>query len=354
MRTVKAVVFDKPHQRDFRTAAMPHPAPDEVLVRVRSTTLCATDMKVFEGRFAGVSYPHIPGHEFSGDVVETGSAVHDFRPGTRVGVEVHVGCGRCARCLEGYYNLCEHYGEREWGHAHIGFTIDGGLAEYVSVPARALHKLPDSVTYDQGAFTDNVGIALWAVERANLKPGERVLVIGPGAIGLLALEMVQHAAGRVALAGTRSGRLELGRRLGADAVINVRDVPAPAALVKDALGGPADVVIEFAGSESAAQLALKAARRGGRVVLGGATGQGVTLSLELAAVVRGHLDVMGSLANPKGVSARGLDLIAKGVVDVDPLITAHLPLEQFDEAWHRFFEVRDDTIRVMLHPGEGA
>lgn len=354
MRTVKAVVFEKPHQRELRDVSIPRPNADEVLLKVRSTTLCATDMKVFSGRFAGVKYPHIPGHEFSGEVMEKGPGVQGLDPGTRVGVEVHVGCGLCSQCLQGYYTLCEHYGDRQWGHAHIGFTINGGLAEYVSVPAKACHVLPDGVSFDQGAFTDNVGIAQWAVERAKLRPGERVLVIGPGAIGLLALQMAADVAGRTVLAGTRPGRLALGQDLGADAVVNVREHDDPVEAVKDALGGPADVVVEFAGSESAALLAIGSVRRGGRVVLGGATGQGVSVTLELASIVRGHLDVLGSLANPKGVSARGLDLIAKGAVRVEPLISSTLPLVQFEEAWHRFFEVRDDTIRVMLHPGEGA
>ncbi len=350
---MQAVVFEKPFQRELRAVPVPEPGSGEVVLRVRSTTLCATDRKVFEGRFAGVTYPHIPGHEFSGDIVKTGPGVAGLNIGMRVGVEVHVGCGRCRACLEGYYTLCEHYGQREWGHAHIGFTIDGGLAEYVSVPAQACHVLPDSVSYDQGAFTDNVGIALWAIERAAPRPGERVLVIGPGAIGLLAVQMAADSAGRVVMAGTRDKRLALALELGADAAVNVNAVAEPAEAVKDALGGGADVVIEFAGSESAAQLALNAVRRGGRVVLGGATGQGTTLTLELAQVVRGHLDVLGSLANPKRVSARGLALIAKEAVRVERLITSHLPLSRIDEAWHQFFDTRDDTIRVMLHPGEG-
>lgn len=350
---MKAVVFQEPRQRELREVEVPQPSAHEVLVRVRSTTLCATDMKVFEGRFAGVTYPHIPGHEFSGDIVGVGDAVQGLQEGMRVGVEVHVGCGQCDACVAGYYTLCAHYGQREWGHAHVGFTINGGLAEFVAVPARACHVLPDRVTFDQGAFTDNVGIALWAIERAHLRPGERVLIIGPGAIGLLALQLAADAAGRVVLAGTREGRLALGYKLGADAVVNVQAHTDPGQAIRDALGGSADAVIEFAGSESAARLALASVRRGGRVVLGGATGQGVTLNLDLSTIVRGHLDVLGSLANPQGVSARGLDLIARGSVTVTPLITSSLRLDEFDEAWHRFFEVRDDTIRVMLHPGEG-
>lgn len=333
---------------------IPVAGPGQALVRVRATTLCATDRKIVDGRFPGVRYPHIPGHEWAGEVVEVGQGVSGITPGTRVGVEVHVGCGRCAPCLEGRYNLCENYGRRELGHAHIGFTVPGGLAEYAAVPVKALHPLPEGVTFEEGAFTDNVGVALWAVERAAIPPGARVLVIGPGAIGLLALQIAKGSAGRLVLAGTRADRLEVGRALGAEAVVNVREVPDPVTAVRDALGGPADVVVEFAGTPDAAQLALSASRRGGRVVLGGSTGLGSVLPLELATVVRGELEVLGSLANPKGVSRRGLSLIASRRVDVQPLITHRMPLSAFSEAWDTFFSRRGGAIRVMLDPQGGT
>lgn len=348
-----AVTFPEIGRMEVRKdVPVPEPGPGQALIRVRSTTICATDKKIFDGRFAGVSYPHIPGHEWSGDVVRVGAGVERVSPGDRVGVEVHVGCGHCQPCLDGLYNLCENYGRPSQGHAHIGFTVPGGLAEYASVPERALHLLPPHVTYDQGAFTDNVGVALWGVERAELRPGERVLLIGPGAIGLLALQIAARVAGRVVLAGTREDRLKVGRSLGADATVNVREVSDPQAAVREALGGPADAVIEFAGSSDAASLAILAARRGGRVVLGGATGQGSRLDVELASIVRGHLDVRGSLANPHWVSRRGVALMAQGMVKVEPLITHHVPLSEFPRAWDTFFGREGGAIRVMLHPDD--
>ncbi|MDA8343917.1 MAG: alcohol dehydrogenase catalytic domain-containing protein [Thermaerobacter sp.] len=354
MAEILAVTFPEVNRVELRDVPVPSPGPGEALVRVWSTTICATDMKILTGKFPGVRYPHIPGHEWSGEVVEVGPGVGDLAPGTRVGIEVHVGCGHCQRCLEGMYNLCEHYGNRSEGHAHVGFTIPGGLAEYAVVPRRAMHILPDGVSYDEGAFTDNVGIALWAVERAEIRPGERVLVIGPGAIGLLALRIASLQAGRTAIAGTRADRLALGLQMGADATVDVAKEGDAAAAVRQALGGPADVVIEFAGTADAAQLALAACRRGGRVVLGGSTGIGTTLQIELATIVRGNLDVRGSLANPRWVSRRGLELIRSGMVDVRPLITHHFPLREFEAAWSTFFERKGSAIRVMLHPSGGA
>jgi L-iditol 2-dehydrogenase len=307
--------------------------------------VCATDQKILAGRFPATRFPHVPGHEFSGEIVTAGDGVA-FAPGTRVGVEVHVGCGTCDRCREGMYTLCLNYGKRETGHAHVGFTIAGGLAEYAAVPAAALHALPEGMTFEDGAWTDNLGIALWAIERGRLAAGERVVVFGPGAIGLCAAQLARAmGARRVVLVG-RGERLERVRDL-VDAVVDVAQV--------EELRGTADLVVEFAGTADAARSAILTARRGGRVVLGGSTGVGTELSgVDLSTIVRGNIDVLGSLANPKGVSGRALTLLARGAVDVKRLVTHHFPLEQFADAWRTFGERRDGAIRVMLHPAEAT
>lgn len=351
--TMRAVVIPEPGRFELRDdRPVPRPGPGQALLKVASTTICATDQKVLAGQFPGTRFPHTPGHEFAGRVVATGPDVDEVRPGDRVGVEVHVGCGRCARCLEGLYQLCESYGRVEKGHAHVGFTIAGGLAEYALVPVKALHRLPDRLSWDEGAFTDNVGVALYAVERGRLEPGESVAVLGPGAFGALAVQIARAmGAGRVLLVGTRAERLARLEGLGADELIAAQSDEA-VERVRQALGGRgADLVVEFAGTAEAARQAILMARRGGRVVLAGSTGTGRVLSgIDLSTIVRGHLDVYGSLANPRGISRRGLELIARGLVDVRPLITHHFPLAEFAEAWQTFVERRGGAIRVMLHP----
>jgi L-iditol 2-dehydrogenase len=339
---MRAVVFEAPGRFAVADVPMPDPAAGHALLRVEASMVCATDRKILAGKFAGTRFPHIPGHEFAGTVVALGPDTDGPPAGTRVGVEVHVGCGVCDRCREGLYTLCQNYGRPETGHAHVGFTIAGGLAEYASVPVAALHPLPDSVSTADGAWTDNLGVALWALERGRLRPGESVVVIGPGAIGLCVAQLARAGgAGRVAIVG-RGERLARVARF-ADLVVDERDA--------EPLAGSADLVVEFAGTAEAARLAISTARRGGRVVLGGATGQGVELSgVDLSTIVRGHLDVLGSVANPMGVSGRALELLARGGIDVAGLTTHHFPLERFAEAWATFTERRDGAIRVMLTP----
>lgn len=357
---MRAVVYPRQNEISIvSNADVRKPASGEALVRIKSSTLCATDLKILTGKFPGVKFPHIPGHEWSGEVVETGPGVTELKPGDRVGEEPHVGCGRCPRCLEGLYTLCINYGKLDTGHQHIGFTVNGGLAEYCTCSVKALHKLPQNVSYDEGAFTESVGVALYALERVRINPGDTLAIFGPGAIGLIALQIARNAKGasKILLLGTRDDRLELGKKLGADNVLNVKSSPNQDDIVSKArefLGeGKAigfDAVAEFAGTEDASRQAIQLSRRGGRVVLAGSTSPGRNLNVDLSTVVRGQLDVYGSLADPFGICKKGIDLIARGFVDVKPLMSGNYRLEEFEKALHDFEHRAGGAYRVMIHP----
>ena len=339
---MRAVLFPKPNEFEVTDVDVPRPPRGHVLIRVQASMICATDAKVLAGKFAGTKFPHVPGHEFAGHVVGLGEGVTSLPLGAHVGIEVHVGCGSCDRCREGLYNLCLNYGHPERGHAHIGFTVPGGLAEYASVPLAAVHPLPANVNTREGAWTDNLGVSLWALERGRLKAGERVVVFGSGAIGLCTAQLARALGAACVTVVGRGARLERAKPF-ADAIADEKDVST--------LAGTADLVVEFAGTAEAAREAIATARRGGRVVLGGSTGTGVELSgVDLSTIVRGHLDVLGSVANPMGVSGRALALLARGLVDVRALTTHHFALERFSEAWQTFRERREGAIRVMLEP----
>ncbi len=349
-----AVVFPKPGEITLVDIPRPEAGPGQVVIKVMSTTICGTDLKMLQGEVPFVSFPHIPGHEWGGQVAEVGKGVRSVRVGDKVGVEAHVGCDNCPRCAEGLYNICLNYGQADLGHAHIGFTVPGGLAEYCAVPAKALHILPDQLDYDHGAFSDTVGIVLWAFERAGgVRGGESVAIVGPGALGLLAVQIARAmGAGQViAVGAARDGqRLAMAMELGADTTLNAES-ENPVLGVRRLTGGyGVDLVMEFAGTAAAGRAAVEMARRGGRVVLGGATSPGKTLQVDLSTIVRGHLDVYGSMANPRGITRRANALMQKGLVDVIPLITHHLPLIEFARAWKIFSDREGNAIRVMLHP----
>jgi L-iditol 2-dehydrogenase len=240
------------------------------------------------------------------------------------------------------------------GHAHIGFTC--------TVVWRSTAPFLLGRTYLAGwaepgsaAFTDTVGIVLWAFERAGgVRGGECVAIVGPGAMGLLAVQIARAlGAGLVIVIGIQadSHRLELARQMGAHEIILAREGVDPVQAVRDLTSGRgADLVIEFAGSSEASRQSLEVARRGGRVVLAGATSPGRQLNVDLSTIVRGHLDVYGSVTNPRGISARANQLMQAGLVDIAPLITHHLPLSDFSRAWQIFTNREEDAIRVLMHP----
>jgi L-iditol 2-dehydrogenase len=227
-----AVVFTRPDEYELADVPDPISGADLVTVALKSTTICATDVKILHGTVPFVTFPHIPGHEFGGEIVEVGSNVTGLQKGDLVGVEAHVGCGKCPRCLEGLYNLCENYGIRGSGHAHIGFTVAGGLAEYCAVPAKAVHLLPEGLTSNHAMFTDTLGIVLWVFERAgSVRGGETVAIVGPGALGSLAVQVARAlGAGRIFVVGIPEDdkRLALASRLGADDVIIAESDISPA------------------------------------------------------------------------------------------------------------------------------
>jgi L-iditol 2-dehydrogenase len=349
---MKAVVYPKPNSFEIREVDRPKVSAGQALVKVMSSTICGTDLRILSGEFPGIKFPHIPGHEWSGEVVEVAIDVDELKPGDRIGAEPHVGCGRCSNCLKGVYNLCENYGNTAKGHAHIGFTVPGGMAQYVAVSIKALHKLPSSLSYDEGAFTETVGVALYAIERVGIRAGDDVLIVGPGAIGLVAVQIARaEAANRVVIAGTRDERLSFAKKLGADESLNLTNVDDPISQIKSAFGGKGpDVVVEVAGSESAAELAVNVVKRGGRVVLAGATSPGKKLSVDISVIVRGHLNIFGSLANPKWICDRGIILMSRGYVDVKPLMTHGFRLEDFGKALETLRARQNGAFLVMIHP----
>lgn len=352
-----AVVFTQPNEYELAQVPEPRAEQGKVVVKVKSTTICGSDIKLFRGLFPRVTFPHIPGHEWGGEIVEIGEGVNGIKPGDKVGVEVHVGCDHCPPCREGLYNLCDNYGVPRTGHAHIGFTVPGGLAEYCAVPAKAVHVLPEGLDFDQGAFSDSLGIALWAFERAGgVHPGETVAIVGPGAFGLLSVQIARTSgAGKLITIGSTddSERLLLAQKLGANHTFESADNQDPVVAVRNLTNGRgADLVIEFAGTADAARQAIEMARRGGRVVLCGATSPGKQLEIDLSIVVRGHLTIFGSVANPRGITHRANELMKNGLVDISPLITHHLPLSEFPLAWETFQNRSSGAIRIMLHPQE--
>ena len=290
------------------------------------------------------------GHEYAGDVVAVGSTVDEFRVGDRVVVEAHMGCRRCENCIRGLYTACLNFGNMTRGHRANGFTTNGGLAEYALNHVNTLFRIPDGISYEEAVVVMTAGSPLYGLERAGgYFAGETVAVLGPGPIGLMALQLVKAlGAVRVILTGTRPARLVLGKELGADVVVNSR-AQDPVAAVREATGGRgADVTLDCAGGDDTFDQAIKMTKPGGRVILVAFYHGPVTADVSDA--VRRNLTIYTERGEGGTNVGRALALLAAGRIRARPLVSQTFPLTEV----HRGFEVVEkrigDPIKVIFHP----
>lgn len=338
---MKAVVIERPGEAAFREVEEPVVGPDDVLVRSRRAGVCRTDLEVLAGELdpRWVRYPCIPGHEWSGVVEEVGAKVAEFLPGQRVVCEGIIPCDRCRRCRAGETNICENYDQ-------LGFTRPGGYAELVVAPRRVVHRLPDHASFDAAVLIEPGSVVLRGLERAGLRPGESVGVVGTGTLGSLALVLAQLSTpGRLVAYGIRDEELELARKLGASETVNVeRDPPE---------GDDLDAVVETAGAVPAVELATRLVREGGRVVLLGIAGAGRSLELPADRIALRDLLVLGSVGYTKAVWARMVGLVRDKLVELDPIVTHRFPAAEFQRAFD-LLERREGAVAkiVLEHQSE--
>ncbi|MGH9345531.1 MAG: zinc-binding dehydrogenase [Terriglobia bacterium] len=317
----------QPGAVDLREVPWPAaPAEGEVLLSSQAAGICGSDIHQFHHTQSwAVRVPVILGHEFCGVVAATGRAVAGFKEGDRVVCETAARiCGRCVYCRSGEYNLCpERLG--------FGYGLDGGMAEFVTVPARCLHHLPDVVSFEKAALTEPTCVAYNATcVKTSIHPGDSVLVLGPGTIGLLCLVLAKlSGAGWVGLAGLKADkpRLELGLSLGADSALDGSGADATEQIQTQSDGLGADVVIDASGHSSALNLALQAVRPGGQITKVGWGPQPLNFSLDT--LVKKAARIQGSFSHNYPMWEKVIALLAAGKLDPTPLIGRVEPLRNW-------------------------
>ena len=290
------------------------------------------------------------GHEYAGDVVAVGSTVDEFRVGDRVVVEAHMGCRRCENCIRGLYTACLNYGNAKRGHRANGFTTNGGLAEYAVNHVNTLYRIPDGVSFEEATVVMTSGSPLFGLENAGgYFAGETVAVLGPGPIGLMAIQLAKAVgATRVILIGTRESRLRVGRQLGADATVNSRETDAVAAVLEATRGKGADLVIDCAGGDETFDQAIRMAKPGGKVLLVAFYHGPVTADVSQA--VRRNITIYTERGEGGTSVGRALALLAAGRLTAQPLITHQFPLGRVHEAIEVLEKRTGDPLKVVLNP----
>ena len=320
---------------------MPEVRANHVLIEVKATGVCGTDIHIYHGEYAA-NPPVIMGHEVAGLVADVGEGVTNCQVGDRVTCETYFSvCNECDFCRAGLPNLCPQ-------RKSIGSGVHGGFTQYVLVPAHNIHLLPANVDLIAGALSEPLTCCVHALERTHVEPGETVIVSGPGAIGLLMAQVVKAAGAKVVVLGTAAdtARLVMAQTLGADLALNVEEGTTPQ-IVADLTGGVgADVVFECAGVGASAQSCLKLVRRRGRYGQVGLFGKPITWDLDL--VCYKELEVHGSFAHLPSAWRKALKLMASGQVQTRPLVSAILPITEWQAAFDAF--ERRDGLKIVLTP----
>jgi len=351
-RKMKAAVLYGPEDLRVEERDVPSPDKEEVLIKVKACAICGTDPKILkEGwPFQPPYGEFIPGHEYTGEIVAVGRQVTEFKVGDRIAIETHKGCGQCVNCLRGNYTVCLNYGNKEKGHRHYGFTVNGGYAEYTVAHVNVVHKLPQNISFEEGTIATTAACVLFGVDRmGGYLAGEKVAIIGPGPIGLVAVQICKALGGeRVYLTGTRDSRLSIGRKVGADVVVNVKKEDPVKIIMEETEGRGVDTVIECSGSKEAFDQGVRMLARGGRILFIGLARGPVTL--EINKFILGNCTAYGVRGEGGTDCARALSLMGQGKINAKPLITHTFPLDKINQAFTTYINRLEDALKVVVIP----
>ena len=358
---MQAWVLGNPGALELTEKPVPQPGAAEVLVRVDAIAVCATDLEViYHGPPALIhggepfNKNFTPGHEYMGTVAGLGPGVDEFEVGERVAVEVHAGCGRCERCREGMYTAClnygMNYGDRDKGHRANGFTTDGGFAEYAINHVNTLVRVPGGMSDEEATLIVTAGTAMYGLDvMGGLIAGQALVVTGPGPIGLMGVAVAKALGAQpVILTGTHADqrRLELGRRLGADHVVNVHAEDAVAAVKRITDGKGCHYVLECSGAPDAVNEAARMVNRGGRICLAAFPQE--PARVDLAYLVSNNIYVFGIRGEGKSATHRAAALMQQKRFDASLIHTHTFPLDEVPTAIRYSRERVDDAIKVVV------
>jgi 2-desacetyl-2-hydroxyethyl bacteriochlorophyllide A dehydrogenase len=311
----------------------------DVLVRVEACGICGTDLHIVDGTSRSTP-PVVLGHEYSG-VVEDGRGAASMSVGSHVAIDPNISCGTCYYCRRGLVHLCADL-------RALGVDIDGGMAEYCIVPSAQLHLLPPEMPLVKGALIEPLSCAVHGIDRARIAPGDTVVILGGGTVGLIMLQLVKSAgAALTILVEPLARKREIARALGADVVLDpTSDDIVGAVLGRTVVG--ADVVIECVGKPATMQMSLTLVRRGGVVEFFGVCAIGATMPLEPNLVYFKELTIVGSYVNPHTFT-RATALLNAGKLNTDALMVKDFPLDGVHEAFEALRE--GTTLKSIVRPG---
>ena len=337
---MKQAVMVSPGMIEFREIDKPAPGPGEILMATKRIGVCGSDIHVFHGKHPYTSYPVVQGHEVSGVIAALGEGVEGLAVGEQITFMPQLTCGECYPCKHGMYHICESL-------KVYGFQTDGSGQEYFPLPAELVIKVPDNVPLDHAAMIEPVSVGVHAIRRGGGVEGKRVLVLGAGTIGNLTAQVALAQGARdVMVTDISPYKLDKARKAGIPHAINPNEISLETALL-DAFGPErADLILECVGVQPTITDAVNVARKGTTIVVVGVFGDKPTVDLGL--VQDRELSLVGTLMYQQVDYEIALDLIVGGKLNLDEMITAHFPFEQYPEAYHAIEAAKGDSLKVMI------
>jgi L-iditol 2-dehydrogenase len=349
MPVMKALLLSEYNRLEITDLPMPRPAADEVLIHVGACGICGSDVHGYDGTSGRRIPPIVMGHEAAGTVAAVGSGVTRTREGDRVTFDSTIYCGQCEYCRRGEMNLCNH--RQVLGVSTPDFRRAGAFAEYVVVPERVLYPLPEGVSFTAAAMVEPLAVAVHAVKLAQLPENATAVVVGAGMIGLLVLQVLREfGCSQIYITDIDDTRLRLAEKLGATATVNGKITDAVAEFQRLTSGTGVDVALEAVGSTVTIRTAIDSVRKGGSVVLIGNIAPKVEIPLQ--AVVSREIRLQGSAASA-GEYPECIELLARGAIKVDELISVVAPLEEGAVWFERLHGRQPNLMKVILTPGNG-
>jgi L-iditol 2-dehydrogenase len=346
---MKALLLSRYRNLEMAEVPTPEPRADEVLIRVAACGICGSDVHGYDGSSGRRIPPLVMGHEAAGTIEAIGRDVKNYLVGDRVTFDSTVYCGECSNCRRGDINLCDR--RQVLGVSCGDYRRAGAFAEFVAVPARILHRLPEGLPFEEAAMLEAVAVAIHAVNLAEISANTTALVIGAGTIGILTMQALRAAGcARVFVTDVDKDRLEMARQLGATEIL-LSDESLNAKLLQLTDGEGVDMALEAVGRSETVAAAIDGVRKGGGVVLVGNIAPNVNLPLQK--VVTRQIRLQGSCASA-GEYPQAIRWMASGRIRVKPLITAVAPLEEGASWFERLYAREENLLKVVLTPGTSA
>jgi 2-desacetyl-2-hydroxyethyl bacteriochlorophyllide A dehydrogenase len=338
---MQALWFNGQHEIEVKELRIPKLQPDELLVHVDACGVCGTDFHIYEGN-APAKIPVVLGHEYTGIIIDAGSKFDKLKIGDKIAINPNIHCGYCEFCRKGKINLCSNL-------KALGVTLNGGMSQFSVVPITQAYLLPNDFPFSKSVFAEPVSCCIHGINQAEIIPGEKVLIIGAGTIGLIMIQLAQlRGASNVIVLDPLQFKRDMASKLYADHVLNPFDENTEEKVL-DITSGGANTVIECVGSQAAGESAVKLTRKGGKVVIFGLANSSALINIYMHSFFHKELTLKSSILNPYTFQS-AVDLIVNKKINVE-IFNPH-PVQLKQDKMENLFHSSEnkDIIKFMVTP----